>query len=377
MKFIHLSDLHIGRKISGISLCDLQAEIFELILNYINNNNIDFIIISGDVYDKPIPTVEAVTLFDKFITDINLKNIPVFIISGNHDSPERLQFANHILEKNNIHISCSVGTSLDKFTLSDNFGKINIYSLPFARLSAISALFKDSDFNSLNDAIAEIISNTPINTNERNIIIYHGFVINNSCFPEVSDSEIQLGGLQSVNSDIFSVFDYTALGHIHKPQSVGENIRYSGSILKYSFSESNHNKSFTVVDMQEKGNINIKTVPLVPSKDMITISGLFEDIMKNYKKSDDFIRIELDDNEKVPFAMERLRNKLFPNIMELIYKKEEQRIYADISGNFIAENRPVIDIVKDFFLKVYNEKLEGEKENILKEICTEVENETN
>lgn len=376
MKFIHVSDLHLGRKISGFSMCELQSEILDYILKYIDENNIDSVLISGDVYDKPVPAVEAVNLFDNFLTSLSQKNLHTFIISGNHDSPERLQFASHILEKNNIHIAGTLNNSMPKFTLNDEYGNINIFLLPFAKLSAISALYPDFKFNSLSDALEKIICDNPIDTDERNILLYHGFVLGNNCMPETSESENQLGGIQIVDADVFSDFDYTALGHIHKPQYAGKNIRYSGSILKYSFSEVNREKSFTVINMKEKNNISIEECPLVPSKDMRIIKGCFSDIISNFEKSGDFIRVELLDNEKIPLAMEQLRDNLFPNIMELVYVKELERISAVSTEIFTAENRSMIELVKEFFHSVYDEQLNDEKNKILTEICTEVLNET-
>jgi len=373
MKFIHISDLHLGRKISNVSLCSLQHEMLDFILRYIDENKIDSLLIAGDIYDKPIPSIEAVNLFDYFLTQLSQKNIPVFIISGNHDSPERLRFAGSILEKNNIHIDKAPDKTLQKFTVSDEYGNINIYMLPYVKLPVLSTLFPECKFISISDAIEKLIDNTPINPEERNILLYHGFVLSNKTAPETSDSEIQLGGMQIVNADIFSDFDYTALGHIHKPQKIKDNLYYSGSLLKYSFSESNQKKSFLVIDMKQKGDIKINTVPLIPSQDMRRIKGNFSDIMENSEKSDDFIRAELEDSEKIPFAMEQLRENLFCNITELVYSNELKRLSAAVTEASSAENRSDMELITEFFRNVYNEELTPEKINILKEICMETE----
>lgn len=373
MKFLHISDLHIGRKIYNYSLISNQENALNQIIELIEKESIKSVLISGDIYDKPVPSAEAVTLFDAFLTKLAKMELNIFIISGNHDSPERIQFGNQLLQSQNIHILGKFQGKLEKTSLNDEFGKINIYMLPFVKNATFSSFFPDMKFHDISQAIEYLINISDINVSERNIILYHGFVLCNSNEPETSDSELQLGGLQLVNADIFEKFDYTALGHIHKPQWVRKNkIRYSGSILKYSFSESQQQKSVTVIDLKEKDNIEFSFYQLNEVQDMKIIRGRFDDLLENALPSDDFIRAELADDSIVPYAMEKMRT-VYPHLLELIYLKQAERISALSTESTDIENKSISELLELFFNNVYQYNIKDEPETleILNEICGE------
>lgn len=373
MKFLHISDLHIGRKIYNYSLISNQENALNQIIELIEKESIKSVLISGDIYDKPVPSAEAVTLFDAFLTKLAKMELNIFIISGNHDSPERIQFGNQLLQSQNIHILGKFQGKLEKTSLNDEFGKINIYMLPFVKNATFSSFFPDMKFHDISQAIEYLINISDINVSERNIILYHGFVLCNSNEPETSDSELQLGGLQLVNADIFEKFDYTALGHIHKPQWVRKNkIRYSGSLLKYSFSESQQQKSVTVIDLKEKDNIEFSFYQLNEVQDMKIIRGRFDDLLENALPSDDFIRAELTDNSIIPYAMEKMRT-VYPHLLELIYLKQAERISALSTEPTDIENKSISELLELFFNNVYQYNIKDEPEilEILNEICGE------
>ncbi len=374
MRFLHISDLHLGRKFYGISFLPYQKILLGKILGFINDNNIDSLIIAGDIYDKPVPVIEAVTLFDLFLEKLADKNISVFIISGNHDSPERLQFASSFMKKRNIYISCILDSSIRKVTLKDDYGNINIYMLPFFKCQTANSVIPEGNFSDLSSAVKEILHGLPAEKDERNILIYHGFVISGSTLPETSDSE--LGGVQLVDADLFSGFDYVALGHIHKPQWIKKDkIRYSGSLMKYSFSEFNQKKSITVIELKEKGICNSYVVPLECDCDIRILKGSFDEIIKNAEYSEDLIRAELTDDEKIPFAIEELR-RYYPNILELVYLSECRSIIPENTQARNIGNISLMEMLRSFYKDIYSYDLQeyNEEYQTIENICRKAEN---
>ena len=275
MKFIHLSDLHVGKRVNEYSLIEDQADILKKILKIISDESPDAVVIAGDVYDKSVPSAEAVQLLDSFLTELADMNRPAYIISGNHDSPERMSFGARLMEKSGIYISRVYNGSVESFTLNDEHGRVNFFLLPFVKPAHVRR-YSDAEIGSYTDAIRVITEGIGLNTEERNVLVTHQFVTGAS---RSESEEISVGGTDNVDASVFSDFDYVALGHIHRPQSMeGDRIRYSGSPLKYSFSEAGDNKSVTVVELYEKGNMNVRTVPLVPLRDMVEIRGSYEEI---------------------------------------------------------------------------------------------------
>ncbi|MBQ8688098.1 MAG: exonuclease SbcCD subunit D [Ruminococcus sp.] len=377
MKLLHLSDLHLGRKIHGLSYLPDQEMILNQVLMLISEEKITAVLIAGDVYDKQIPSADAVTLFDWFLTELARLSCSVFLISGNHDSPERLQFGSSLMAKQNIHIAGIFDGTLKKAVLRDEYGTLNVYMLPFARYSAILAALPESEKmpESLTDAVSQVVQNAAVCPDERNIILYHGFVVGGTSELETSESELQLGGMQLVNADVFEPFDYTALGHIHKPQWVKKNkIRYSGSLLKYSFSEASQTKSVTVIELKEKGDISFTTHELVPDRDMRVIRGPYAALMEHAEESEDLVRAELTDDEIIPYALENLRTH-YKNILELQYIRRMERTAASTTEIASVQNKSMMELLDEFFTSVYQFNMNETPgaEALLKKIIKEAE----
>lgn len=345
MKFIHLSDLHLGKRVNDFSMIDDQKFILDRILGIIDEEKPQAILIAGDIYDKPVAPAEAVSLFDDFISRLSETDAEVFIISGNHDSAERLSFGSHIMDRQGIHFAGGYDGSTRCFTLEDEYGRVNFYMLPFIKPVHVRQAFiedeKAAELSAFTDAISFAIEKMGVDTGERNVLMAHQF-----CTGAVrSESEdISVGGLDNVDASVFMPFDYTALGHLHGPQTVdSERVRYCGSPLKYSFSEADHVKSITIVELNEKkdgvSSVDMRTPELVPKRDMRVLKGSFVELTDNsyfkYINTDDYIRIILTDEEDVIGALGSLR-AIYPNIMRLEYDNTRTRaaaIVPDAEGN--------------------------------------------
>ncbi|MBQ8824573.1 MAG: exonuclease SbcCD subunit D [Ruminococcus sp.] len=380
MKFLHISDLHLGRKIYNVSLLSDQEYLLGQILSIIGKEKIDTIFISGDIYDKHVPNTEAVICFDSFLTNLVEMNVEIFIIGGNHDSPERIQFGSRLLEKSKIHISGIFQGVLNKSVLHDEYGAVNVYMLPFVKNTIAAFKMNHKSFSDTEEFIKTLFSKENIDERERNILLYHGFVINGNRIEDLerSDSELQVGGIDYVNANVFKSFDYVALGHIHAPQWVKKSsVRYSGSLMKYSFSEANQKKSVTIGEIKEKGNIEFKTISLDVKRDMRIISGPFEEIKKYAEKTDDFIQIGLTDENIISYAVEQLR-EFYPNLLELIYlKKQNNENISDLIEIQDVEKKDKFDLLKEFYESVYEYDLSEDNElyKIMKNICEKAEEE--
>lgn len=369
MKVMHLSDLHLGKTVLEQSLIEDQKYILNEINKIIENENIETVLLSGDIYDKSIPPIEAVNMLDEFITKLQNKNINILIISGNHDSKDRLGFGNKILEKNKIYIETTYNGKLKKVKIDD----VNFYMLPFLKPALVKPFFDDVE--SYDDAIRKIISNEEINKDEKNIILVHQFVTSSSIEVIKSDSEtVSLGGIDNVNVDIFKDFDYVAMGHIHRPQKLTrDTIRYAGSILKYSFSEANYNKSVPVIDTND---FSVNLIPLNPLHDMRIIEGTLNDLLKD--SSNDYINAILLDEEELIDPIGELRKK-YPNILKLEFKNKRNFYNEDsksmASGN--VKDRTPLDLFEEFYLNQNNITLDDELREIFNDIIKEATNETN
>ncbi len=350
MKLIHLSDLHIGKRVNEFSMIEDQEYILTKIINIIDEEKPDGVIIAGDVYDKSVPSAEAVGLFDSFLVRLSGRNLKVFVISGNHDSPERIAFGGRLMEGSGVYLSPVYDGTMKSVVLSDEYGEAEIYLLPFLKPANVRRFFPDEEIVTYTDAIRTVISNTDITESRRNIMVTHQFVTGAS---RCESEEISVGGTDNVDASVFDCFDYVALGHIHGPQKIGrEEVRYCGTPLKYSFSEKDHIKSVTVVELKEKGNVEIRTVPLVPKHDMREIKGTYEELTlrKNYEGTDreDYMRIILTDEEDVPDAAARLRI-IYPNLMKLDYDNTRTRTAAYIDGAKDIENKSEIELFAEFY----------------------------
>lgn len=350
MKLIHLSDLHIGKRVNEISMIEDQTYILQEILEIIDNENADAVLIAGDVYDKSVPSAEAVTLFDDFLCRIAERDLPVLIISGNHDSPERLAFGNRLMENRGIHISPVYNGEITPITLSDDHGEIHFWLLPFVKPAHVRHYYPDEGIESYTDAIQVAVQKMEIDKSARNVLLTHQFVTGaTTCESE----EISVGGTDNVDASVFADFDYVALGHIHGPQNIGsDRIRYCGTPLKYSFSETNHKKSVTIVEFGEKGDLQIRTVPLLPKHDLREIRGTYQDLTAkcNYDGTavDDYLHIILTDEEDVPEAMNRLR-VIYPNLMKLTYDNTRTRSNNLIDSVEELERKSPLELLDELY----------------------------
>lgn len=321
MKFIHLSDLHLGKRLREVSLTEDQIYILRQILDIIDSEQPEAVLISGDIYDKSVPSGEAVTIFDDFLFELSSRALKVFIISGNHDSPERLSFGGRLMNRSGIHISPVYSGKTESYTISDEYGDVRIIMLPFIKPISVRRFFPEEELESYTDAVRAALGSADIDTDGRNVLLAHQFVTGAE---KCESEEISVGGIDNVDVSLFDVFDYVALGHIHGPQNIAsEKIRYCGTLLKYSFSEANHIKSVTVAELREKGNLTVRTVPLTPMRDLREIRGSFKNVSEG-EKSEDYLRIILTDEEDIPGAIGRLRS-LYPNIITLEYDNTRTR----------------------------------------------------
>ena len=378
MKLIHLSDLHIGKRVNEVSMIQEQEYILNQILEIIDTEQPGAVLISGDVYDKSVPSAEAVTLFDDFLFSLAEKNLQVFIISGNHDSAERLSFCGRLREDKGIHLSPVYDGTITPITLQDNYGDIRFWLLPFIKPAHVKRFYPEEAIESYTDACRIAVKKMGIDPSARNVLLTHQFVTGSST---CDSEELSVGGTDNVDAAVFADFDYVALGHIHGPQNISnDRIRYCGTPLKYSFSEAGHKKSLTVVDLAEKGTFELHTIPLTPLHDMREIRGSYQEVTAKvfYENTDvhDYLHITLTDEEDVPEAMARLR-VIYPNLMKLTYDNTRTRSNTFISGAVDVQkksplqlfgelyqqqnNQPMSEIQKDFLHTLIESIWEGNK----------------
>lgn len=374
MKFIHLSDLHLGIRVNDFSMSEDQRYILDRILDIIDSEAPDGIIIAGDIYDKSMPPAEAVAMFDDFISSIAERKIKTFIISGNHDSAERIAFGSRIMNAGGIYLSPVYNGDIKPVVMEDEYGSVNIYMLPFVRPSAVRAFYPDDDTDSYSSAVGTAVKHMNADFTQRNIIITHQFVTG----AVRSDSEdISVGGTDNVSADIFADFDYTALGHIHKPQNIGsERIRYCGTPLKYSFSEAKQDKSVTVIELGKKGDVNVRTVKLIPLRDMTELKGSYEELMKKsfYEGTgytEDYVHITLTDENDIPDAVSKLR-LVYHRLMKMDYDNARTKKQSIIEGMTSARETDPEKLFEEFFESQNNVPMNDEQAAFVSGIIKEV-----
>ena len=376
MRFLHLADLHIGKRVNGFSMIEDQKFVFEQVYSVIENEKIDGIIMAGDIYDKPVPSAEAVKLFDEMLTRLVSMDLPIFVISGNHDSAERIGFGSDILSAAKVYMSRVYNGNLQKIELEDDYGKINVYLLPFIKPVTVKNIYKEAEIKDYDDALAYVLNQEKIDETKRNVIVSHQFVTGAM---RSESEEVSVGGLDNVSVENYDAFDYVALGHIHRAQQMGrESARYAGTLLKYSFSEENHNKSMTIVDLKEKGNIEIKEIPENPLHDLMTIKGKFSKITSEefYKelKKEDYYRAVLTDEEDILNAIGKLKS-IYPNLMSMEYDNTRTRSYSVVDNVETGETKSPLDYFEEFFEKQNGRKMSEKQRDYLLEILGEAKEE--
>lgn len=373
MKIMHLSDLHIGKKVNEYSMLQDQIYILKEILRIIDNEKVETVIIAGDVYDRSLPPNEALELFDEFLYQLSGRNVNVFVISGNHDSPERISYGGRMMTENKIFLSPVYDGNVKPITLNDDYGEVNFYLLPFVRPADIRRYFPDENIENYTDAVKVAIDNMNVDFSERNILVTHQFVTG----AELSESEdIIVGGTDNVSGEVFDGFDYVALGHIHREQTVGkDNIRYCGTPLKYSFSEAKNIKSVTILDFNDKGNIEYSKIPLTPFRDMREIRGTYYELTlkSSYESTntEDYLHITLTDEEDIPDAIGKLRS-IYPNIMKLDYDNLRTRGSGIVDAIENIESKSPFELFADLFKQQSNQDMSEEQEEIMRNLIDKI-----
>ena len=387
MRLIHLSDLHIGKRVNEFSMLEDQEYILKEILGIIDEEKPDGVIIAGDVYDKSVPGEEAVKLLDSFLTSLAKRKLQVYMISGNHDSAAKLAFAAKLIDLSGIHISPVYDKSrfagnerkkLAPLELGNSDGfTVKIHMLPFVKPATVRAVFPEEadEINDYTDACRVAIEHMEIDESETNILVAHQFVTG----AERSESEENVGGLDNVDVSVFEPFDYVALGHIHGPQKVGrETVRYCGTPLKYSLSEAKHTKSVTVIDIMENKKVDIRTVPLTPLHELREIKGTFDELMdkKTYEGTavDDYLYVVITDEEDVPDALGKLRT-VYPNIMKLRYDNTRTRTEQVIDDGVVLEGKSMIELFDELYEKQNNQPMNDEQRAIMLDVIGTVDKE--
>ena len=349
MKFLHTADLHIGKRVNEFSMLEDQRYILGRIFNIACDVKADAVLAAGDLYDRSVPLGEAVSLLDDFITALSEKGIAVCAVSGNHDSPERLDFGSRIMGARGVHIAGTFKGRMEKVTFTDSYGEVYVYLLPFIKPAAAEPFFGAEKTGSYFDAVSAAVGASGIDTSKRNVLVAHQFVTSSGEEPLRCDSEtVSVGGVDNVDVSAFSPFDYAALGHLHGAQSIGRGtVRYSGSPLKYSFSEAHQEKSVTVAELGEKGKITLTSVPLVPLHGMREIKGPIGELTSPAVVSQgdcrDYVRAVLTDEDEVTDAVGKLR-AVYPNIMRIDFENRRTAggdsqtcAYGDVKNKTPAE----------------------------------------
>lgn len=379
MKFFHLSDLHIGKQLHRYNLKEDQQVILKEVITYAKELRPDAIVIAGDIYDKSVPSAEAVNVFDEFLTDLSeiTPEIPILIISGNHDSPDRLKYASEILKRHHIYLAGNVPERpeehIEKVTLHDAYGEVNFYLLPFMKPAYVKNIFVDGTPETYSDAVKEIIKREKIDyKDKRNVLVSHQFYVGEKAeSPETCDSEVfSVGGIDNVDIGSVKEFDYVALGHLHGAQCIGKpEIRYCGTLLKYSVSESTQNKSLTVVTLKAKGEKpEIENYPLHPLRDVRKKKGTLDEIIKESRETekDDYISITLTD-EIDPYKPKEQLERIFSHILEIRVDNQRTRTKLKEMDEELVMKDPFTSFA-EFYKEMQGREMNGEEETIMKEI---------
>lgn len=377
MRFFHLADLHLGKRLGECSLLEDQHHILEQILALTDRYAPEALLISGDVYDKSAPAAEAVALFDDFLTGLAQRQRIVLLISGNHDSPERLNFGGRIMARQNIHLCGLFNGQAEQVVLQDSHGKIIFHLLPFIRPAQARRFYPEVTIESYEDALRLILAAQPPDPRCRNVLMAHQFITAGACLPERSDSEqISLGTLDNIDASAFAGFDYVALGHIHRPQSIGgQHIRYAGSPLKYSFSEARHQKSLTLVELRQKGDMTIETLPLTPLRDLRQIKGplakLLDPAVYNQANREDYLHVTLTDEDDLIAPLDDLR-QIYPNVLRLDFANSRSAAAGPEGRAAALQQKTPAELFADFYRLQQNIDLPEDKQAIVDEIFREL-----
>lgn len=362
LRFLHLSDLHLGKRVCEFSMLEDQRYILEQILALLDEQPVNGVILAGDLYDKPVPPTEAVRLLDWFLTELSARKLPVFAISGNHDSADRIAFGARLLAGSQIYFSPAFRGAPAPIPLEDEHGVVDIYLLPFLKPATVRHAYPDERIESYNDALACVLRHCKPDPQHRSVLVAHQFVAGAAV---CESEEPSVGGVDSVDAALFDGFDYVALGHLHSPQKVGrETVRYCGTPLKYSFSEAAQKKSVTFVAFGAKGEIQLSTAPLHPLHDLRELRGSYLELTdrRNYLNTatDDYLHITLTDEQDIPDALARLR-VIYPNLMRLDYDNRRTRENQNITAPERTEQITPLEHFSTFYELQNNQPLSAQQ----------------
>ena len=373
MKLMHLSDLHLGKRVNGFSMLEEQRYILEQILELVRQEQPQGVLLAGDLFDKPMPPAEAVQLLDDFLAELSGCGCAVFAVSGNHDSPERVAYGGRLLRHSSVYMSPVYDGSIVPITLEDEQGPVDIYLLPFLKPASLRSCMPEAEIHSCQEAVAAALEGLPVHPERRNVMVAHQFVTGAQVLEQ---EELLIGGTDGVEASLFDGFDYVALGHLHGPQQVGrETLRYCGTPLKYSFAEAAHHKSVTVVELGEKGHVTLGLLPLTPRHDLREIRGTYDQVMDRsaYTQQNrfDYLHITLTDEEDVPDAIGRLRT-VYPNLMKLDYDNRRTRESGALLAEEAPEQQSPLELFGDFYRMQNNKDLDEAQLAYLQRLTKEI-----
>ena len=377
MKLLHVGDLHLGKSLGDFDLTEDQEYLLDQLLEMVDHYGVDAVLIAGDVYDKAIPSEAATRMLDYFLSKLAEKKVYVYMISGNHDSDERLNYGSHLFTANRIFIATKYDGSLVKHTLKAGEDEADIYLLPFVKASQVRHFLPEAKIESYDDAVRAVLEQADIDRSRQNVLIAHQFVTGRSDDPELGGSEslgtLSVGTVEKIGYDCFDAFDYVALGHIHSPQQVGrEEVRYSGSPLKYSLSEVNNEKSVPLVTLGQKGKVEIELLPVKPMRNMRHLRGEIKDLLDKSKVTapEDFIYATLTDEEIINDAM-GIFQQVYPNTVKIDYDNSHTREIEQVDISKIAENRSFDELISDFYRQMYGCDISEEEMELMKIVARE------
>ena len=377
MKLMHVGDLHLGRSLGDFDLTADQEYMLDQLLEIADEQAADAVLIAGDIYDKAIPSEAATRMLDRFLRDLAERQVSVYMVSGNHDSDERLNYGSSLFESNHIFISAKYDGRLHKQVLKADGDEADIYLLPFVKASQVRHFFPDAKIESYDDAVRAILESADIDGSRNNVLVAHQFVMGKSEDPGLSGSESlgtqSVGTVEKIGYDCFDRFDYVALGHIHSPQQVGRReVRYSGSPLKYSLTEVNNEKSVPLITLGGKGRIEIELVPLSPMRNMRHLKGKIKDLLDSTRVTapEDFIYATLTDEEIVSNAM-GIFQQVYPNTVKIDYDNSHTRAIEQVDISRVAENRSFSELISDFYRQMYGCEISKEEMDVMRTVARE------
>lgn len=373
MRFLHLADLHLGKRVNEFSMIEDQKYVLKQVLNIIKEHNVQSVLMAGDIYDKSVPSAEAVLLLNDFLTELSKRGIITFVISGNHDSAERIGFGSDIMSQAGIHMAKPYNGKVEQVAVEDEYGEICVYMLPFIKPATVKHAHKEEEIITYDDAMAVVMKNINLDKSKRNILIAHQYV---SGADRCESENISIGGIDEVSAGHFKDFDYVALGHLHGPQHVhSENIRYAGTLLKYSFSEVHHHKNALIVDIGEKGEINFKKIDIKPLHDMRELKGTYDELTARtfYEDLDteDYFHITLTDEEDKVNALALLRT-IYPNIMKLDYDNQRTKQNQKVMSTQKLEEKSPLNLFEEFYEIQNNVPMTNEQKAFIEEMIQKV-----